>query len=193
MYKVWRKKKNDYTRLSGLRALLIGLTLVAAAVAEGSEQDLIQKTAARYGIDPALAVAIAQVESNLNHAAVGGLGERGLFQLRPEFHGVAESKEQHVEKAIKYLSYVKRRCKPLYGDTWYVCFNTGPYRKKKLDNSREFAYAKKVRRAMARAASIETKDKRVSHTKPHAGGPAMLTLAAMPSPPAPSFLVCGAK
>lgn len=44
-------------------------------------QSMIRSTALTYGVDPALALAVAQRESSFNPAAVGSKGEVGIFQL----------------------------------------------------------------------------------------------------------------
>lgn len=44
-------------------------------------ESLIRSTAADYGVDPNLAVALARRESGLNPYAVGSSGEIGVFQL----------------------------------------------------------------------------------------------------------------
>lgn len=45
--------------------------------------DLVQRTAARYGIGPGIAVAQVQAESNFNPNAVSHAGAQGLFQFMP--------------------------------------------------------------------------------------------------------------
>lgn len=47
---------------------------------------LITAISIQHGVDPNLAVAIAKTESRLNPAAVGTIGEIGIFQLRPEYY-----------------------------------------------------------------------------------------------------------
>lgn len=44
---------------------------------------LISQTANQYGVDPSLALAVAQQESGLNQSARGSKGEVGVFQLMP--------------------------------------------------------------------------------------------------------------
>src|ERR1035437_4250656 len=46
-------------------------------------QDQITATATAYGVDPSLALQVAQRESGLNQSAVGTSGEIGVFQLMP--------------------------------------------------------------------------------------------------------------
>jgi membrane-bound lytic murein transglycosylase MltF len=45
----------------------------------------INKYSTEYGIDPQLALDLATAESTLNPKAVGGAGERGLYQIHPKF------------------------------------------------------------------------------------------------------------
>lgn len=123
----------------------IMLLLSQEIKADNSIVEIIERKAVKYGIDPKLAVAIAMTESSLNPNAVGSLGEIGLFQLRPEFHDVRPGDIKHnVELAMRYLSYVKNRCLRRYDAAWFVCFNTGPNRKKLIERPQEFSYYKKV-------------------------------------------------
>lgn len=48
-----------------------------------SVQDLIREEAGRQGVSPALAIAVAYVESGFNQGARGRDGEIGVFQLLP--------------------------------------------------------------------------------------------------------------
>ena len=48
-----------------------------------STQDQIRAAAAAYGVDPAIALAVAQRESGFNQGARGAAGEVGVFQLMP--------------------------------------------------------------------------------------------------------------
>ncbi len=45
--------------------------------------DMIVSAAARYGVDPNLALAVARQESGLNQSARGAAGEIGVYQLMP--------------------------------------------------------------------------------------------------------------
>ena len=46
-------------------------------------QDQSRQTALQYGVDPAIALAVAQRESSFNQGARGAAGEVGVFQLMP--------------------------------------------------------------------------------------------------------------
>lgn len=105
---------------------------------------IIEQVSIENGLDPDLAVAIAITESSLNPNAIGDLGEIGLFQLRPEYHNVKKGNVvNNVIVAVKYLVKVKELCEHKYDNAWFICFNTGPYKKIKVEPT-EFSYYKKV-------------------------------------------------
>ncbi len=135
-------------------ATLLAIVLIAAASeAAASEQiygKIITETAVEFGIDPDLALAIAEVESNFNPNAVGALQERGIFQLRPEFHAVTPGDVRgNARVAMAYLNDLRRACAPKYGDSFWVCFNTGQNRAAVKDVTK-LPYFQKVREAKMR-------------------------------------------
>jgi len=74
----------------------------------------IQATAGQHGVDPALALAVAQAESSFNPAAQGSAGEIGLFQLMPgtaRDMGVSDPWNigSNIEGGIRYLRYLLDR------------------------------------------------------------------------------------
>lgn len=89
---------------------------------------IIDHEANRYGLDPALLVAIAQHESAFDPNAKGALGEIGLFQLRPEFHPGTRAGDVrgNIHLAARYLALLRDICGPTYGPAWFLCFNRGP-------------------------------------------------------------------
>lgn len=72
-----------------------------------SAADLIRTTAAAYGVNPELAIAVARRESGLNQAARGAAGEIGVFQLMPgtaaELGVNPYDLEQNINGGIRYL------------------------------------------------------------------------------------------
>jgi soluble lytic murein transglycosylase-like protein len=76
-------------------------------------EDQIRDTALRYGVDPALALAVAQQESGFNQGARGAAGEVGVYQLMP---GTASdlgvnpyNETQNIEGGISYLAQLYRQ------------------------------------------------------------------------------------
>lgn len=109
---------------------------------------VIVQSAKAHGINPHLALAIAEVESQMNPNAVGSVGEIGLFQLRPEYHRVVRGNiSLNVNTAMKYLARLKRECSH-YGDAFFVCYNYGPSRP--LRHPKLFPYYKKVQLILTR-------------------------------------------
>jgi soluble lytic murein transglycosylase-like protein len=90
---------------------------------------LITLTANQYGVDPALALAVAQKESSMNPAAVSSAGAIGLFQLEPATAaslGVDPyDPAQNIQGGIRYLSQLLNQYN---GDTSLAlaAYNAGP-------------------------------------------------------------------
>lgn len=92
-------------------------------------RDLVQATALRYGVDPALAMAVAYHESGFNQGARSGAGAIGVMQLMAPT--AADMKVNpytlagNVEGGVKYLSYLLG----LYGgnvEKTLWAYNAGP-------------------------------------------------------------------
>jgi soluble lytic murein transglycosylase-like protein len=103
-----------------------------------------------HGVDPYLVAAVIQTESKFNTNAVGGIGEIGLMQLRPEyFAGPKGAKELfkpevNLERGISYLKEVQLACAHKEENTFLVCYNAGIAGGSKLKHPREFDYYKRV-------------------------------------------------
>lgn len=73
--------------------------------------DMIERYAAKYGVDPVLVRAVIQVESNFNPKCVSSRGARGLMQLMPgtaKQYGVKDvhDPEDNIRGGVRYLSYL---------------------------------------------------------------------------------------
>lgn len=124
---------------------LLLLAIIASADPIKIERD-IRKIAAVEGVSPDLAVAIAKVESQLKPNKIGGLGEIGLFQLRPEFHNVTRDYKTNIRTAMRYLKQIEPVCRAKYGEAWVICYNLGPNYAKPIRFPKKFPYYIKVKR-----------------------------------------------
>jgi len=108
-----------------LRAGRLGFGIMQSTAIAG----LIQQAAARYGVDPALALAVAQRESGLNPNAQSPAGAQGVMQLEPPTaaqYGVTNPFDpaQNIDAGVHYLADLIRQ----YGDVAkaLAAYNWGP-------------------------------------------------------------------
>lgn len=139
--------KKNIAYLAFITLVLFLATLLASTAHGQSRQEvveIIREASIRHSLNPELTIAIATVESGLNPDAIGSKGEIGVFQLRPEYHAVRPGNvKQNVEVALIYLSEIRCKWEPVYGDAWFIKFNLGPnYRQIKYPT--KFAYYQKV-------------------------------------------------
>lgn len=106
--------------------VLAVFTAVANADSSTVVKDTITQTAIAQGLDPAVALAIAEVESNFNPKATGKAGEIGLFQLHPRYiKDASYSVEKNVELGVQNLLYWQKRCPTKKNKTFVNCYNRG--------------------------------------------------------------------
>lgn len=94
-------------------------------------QQMIIAAANKYGVDPSLALAVAQQESGFNQAAKGAAGEVGVFQLMPST--AADLKvnpydlSSNIDGGVRYLG---QQLNAFGGDPAYalMAYNAGPGR-----------------------------------------------------------------
>lgn len=106
-----------------------------------------------FGLDPNVALSVAEVESNFNPKVVGSLGEVGIFQIRPEFYKMFSRKqlmstETNVMLGVKLLASYKNSCYHKEDITYLICYNYGPANAKKVRYPHLFPYVKKVKEKM---------------------------------------------
>ncbi|HEX7151714.1 MAG TPA: lytic transglycosylase domain-containing protein [Thermoanaerobaculia bacterium] len=75
--------------------------------------EIIERHAARYGVDPVLVRAVIQVESNFNANCVSNKGARGLMQLMPataKRYGVKDinDPEENIRGGVKFLADLQK-------------------------------------------------------------------------------------
>jgi hypothetical protein len=105
-----------------------GISPVDAADA-GPWADLINKTAARHGVDPTLVAAITKAESGFNPQALSRAGAKGMMQLMDGTArglGVTDSFDptQNVDGGTRYIGeMLKRFGKP---ELALAAYNAGP-------------------------------------------------------------------
>lgn len=114
---------------------------------------LILQYSSIYGVNPVLALAVAQVESGFNPSVVSQTFDYGVFQLnRGSFKGYSEEQlldpETNVKLGIKYLKTMQKECVHQEGIDFLVCWNYGIRNAKRVKHASLFPFVKKVRRAM---------------------------------------------
>lgn len=89
-------------------------------------KSLIAHEASLQGLDPAVALAVAEVESNYNPKATGKHGEVGLFQLHPKWHkNPSYDVNENIKDGVSHLIYWRTHCPTKKDMTYVVCFNRG--------------------------------------------------------------------
>jgi soluble lytic murein transglycosylase-like protein len=115
---------------------------------------LITFYAHKYNIAPAVAVAVAEQESQLDPNAVGLLNEQGVFQLRPEFfknYTIKELRnpETNIKLGVQYLAKLKKSCVHKGDVEFLVCWNYGSSNARHVHHPELFPYVKEVKRRIA--------------------------------------------
>ena len=110
--------------------------------------NLIKYYAMFYGINPAVPLTIAEIESQYDHSITGTKGEIGVMQLLPtsfpEYTPRSlKSLETNVKLGVGYLAYVKKHCAHQRYYTWVVCYNYGVSGGSKLKYPKETEYYKR--------------------------------------------------
>jgi hypothetical protein len=119
--------------------------------------ELIEDTARRYGLDPALVSSVVAVESDFNPKAVSRRNARGLMQLMPETAdklGVTNVFDpvQNVDGGTRYLKWLMDWYKDL--GLSLAAYNAGPQQVARYGGVPPFAetisYVRKVQREYLR-------------------------------------------
>lgn len=109
---------------------------------------LLMQMAPSYDIDHHLAAAVIKTESRFKVNALGGLGEVGLFQIRPEFSKYSKQElfNLHINliAGLEMLRDAKNRCIHKANKTFVICHNLGIKGARKIKHPELFPYYKKV-------------------------------------------------
>lgn len=102
----------------------------SASTGSGDLARMVQVAANKYGVDPKLAMAVAQAESGLSQAAVSPVGAVGVMQLMPETArslGVRNINDprENIDGGVQYL---KQMLTTFGGDVSkaVAAYNAGP-------------------------------------------------------------------
>lgn len=115
---------------------------------------LISFYAAVGGVDPKVALAVAQHESNLNPKAIGSLGEIGLYQIRPQYVAGISKKQlanivTNIKVGVRMLKEAKDVCgKKCKGLDYLTIYNCGRTAAKRIKNPSLFPYVLAVKKHM---------------------------------------------
>lgn len=149
-----QKTRNVYVWVIRLLLLAAVTGAVVASEAQTREEvkQIITEVADEYQLDRGLLLGIAFTESSFNPRARGTIGERGLYQLRPEYFGAdaSDCPRRNTATAARFLLWQKQRpaCAK-FGRYYYLCHNIGATRARKLSltEARNHPYTKKVEAA----------------------------------------------
>jgi hypothetical protein len=86
-------------------------------------------------------LALAELESSFNKNAIGAVGEKGLFQIRPEYYGkVPKTVQGQTEQVLEVLKYVRGRCQKDISMNWILCYNVGVTKGRTMLKSKKGPY-----------------------------------------------------
>ena len=116
---------------------------------------LIYQLAILNGVEPKVALAVAETESGFNPNMVGSAGEIGIFQIMPENIPVVYKKKLYepgvnIAIGISLLAEAKKSCIHQKDYTWLTCYNLGPSRARKVRHPSLWPYVKHVKEVMVK-------------------------------------------
>lgn len=86
-------------------------------------------------------LALAELESSFRPAAIGKVGEQGLYQMRPEFFGkVPKDVQGQTKKAIITLKWIKTKCQKDATLQYILCWNVGTNKGRSMLKSKAGPY-----------------------------------------------------
>jgi len=105
-----------------------------------------------YGVEPATALAVVQIESNFKTNAVGPKNEVGLFQLNPKAFPqysriYLTNYRNNIKVGVKFMKEMQRTCVHKNDLNYLVCWNYGISRAKTVKHPELFPYVVAVKKA----------------------------------------------
>jgi len=112
-----------------VKYILTDIGIIVRKTTKDEIDKVIDKTAAKYGVDPELVKAVVEVESKYNEFAISRTGAIGLMQVMPlTFFEMGFQKPfnyiENIEAGTKYLSIQLKRFKDL--QLALSAYNSGP-------------------------------------------------------------------
>ncbi len=122
-----QRSEADNKFLIGVLTILLFAIFALSTCAKAGVVEMIEAEARRQHFDPAIAIAVATVESSLNQDAIGDKGEIGLFQILPRTYPGANlfDVKTNIRLGIEHLKYWKRVCPTVEGISFVNCYNSG--------------------------------------------------------------------
>jgi soluble lytic murein transglycosylase-like protein len=119
---------------------------------------IITLQAPKYGIEPELALAVVEHESQFNVNATSYVGAIGLFQIMPSSQPNYTPEEIrkpaiNIKLGLKMLAEYRKSCIHKSGLQFLVCYNYGPANAKKVKHPDQFPYVKKIHEILQRTKS----------------------------------------
>jgi len=106
-----------------------------------------------FGVDPYVAVAVAEKESMFKVDAVGEAGEIGIMQLMPSTYPMFTRKQlqephTNIMLGLMRLKEYQKNCKHKNDIDYLVCWNYGPMNANNVKYPSLFPYVKDVKKRM---------------------------------------------
>lgn len=122
-----RRDDADNNFLVGIFTILLFAIFCLSTCARADVVELIEAEAKAQHFDPAIAVAVATVESNFDQNMIGTKGEIGVFQILPRVAPGANlfDLKTNIRIGIEQLKYWKRACPTVEGISFVNCYNSG--------------------------------------------------------------------
>ena len=123
--------------------MLLSSKLISSTIIKICLTSMLHATSNENTVTCPEILALAELESSFDINAVGKVGERGLYQVRPEFWGMPpKSVEGQTRHALTILSRLKSECnvKTVNNYLYLACWNVGTAKGKTLRRNKTGPY-----------------------------------------------------